>query len=145
MYHSFVIESSKDLKPDPAETSAQALLFISQILLANSTGTPTNLSTSNGIESPPFTPTRPALIVNTLWFTSLSLSVAVSLVAILAKEWCWSFMSGRTGSVLMKGRLRQQRWNGIESWKMKQILGLLPLLMYIALCKSVLRMLIKPI
>lgn len=129
----FVIESSKDLKPDYTEISAQALLVVSQTLLTMSTNVLINSSTSVSTEPPVFTPARSVVIVNTLWFLSLSLSVAVSLIAILAKEWCYSFMAGRTGTILKQARLRQQRWDGVERWKMKEVLNVLPLLMHTAL------------
>ncbi|KAF8607412.1 hypothetical protein BDV93DRAFT_435853, partial [Ceratobasidium sp. AG-I] len=80
-----------------------------------------------------FTPSRSAVVINTLWFFSLSLSVAVSFVAILAKEWCHAFMSKRSGHPYNQARRRQSRWNGIKCWKMKEILTYLPMLMHLAL------------
>lgn len=133
----FVIESSKDLKPDYTESSAKSLLLMSQTLSAISRGSPVNESITPNQELVNFTPTAIAVAVNALWFLSLSLSVAVSFIAILAKEWCYSFMAGRVGTMLRQARLRQQRWDGIEKWKMKEILYVLPLLMHTALCESV--------
>jgi hypothetical protein len=66
---------------------------------------------------------------------SLSLSVAVALIAIVAKDWCYQFMSGRNGQILLQGRRRQLRWEGIEKWKMQEILYILPLMMHAALCE----------
>ncbi|KAF8600632.1 hypothetical protein BDV93DRAFT_403883, partial [Ceratobasidium sp. AG-I] len=130
----FVIESSKKLQPDPADTSAQALLLISQLLLAAS---------SNSQDSPPlsqtnttmdvFTPSVSAVCVNTLWFMSLSLSVAVSLIAMLAKEWCYTFMSGRTGQACLQARKRQQRWDGLVRWRMQELLVFVPSAIHLAL------------
>lgn len=128
----FVLESSKDLKPDYTQSSAQTLLLVSQSLSAIASGSPINDSTATS-GTPAFKPSSSAVVVNALLFMSLSLSVAVSLIAILAKEWCYSFMAGRVGSMLKQGRLRQQRWDGIEQWKMREILNVLPLLMHTAL------------
>ncbi|KAF8594731.1 hypothetical protein BDV93DRAFT_405098, partial [Ceratobasidium sp. AG-I] len=80
-----------------------------------------------------FTPSRAAICVNVLWFLSLSISVAVSLVAMLAKEWCYSFMHGRTGHPCLQARRRQQHWDGLVRWRMRELLVLLPSLIHLAL------------
>lgn len=130
-----ILTAYKDLEPDPAETSAPMLQLklIYQTLLAISTGSPANLSTSINTEPPAFSPTRSAVVVNALWFASLSLSVAVSLVAMMAKEWFRSFMSGRTGPMRRQVRLRQQRWEAIGRLGMKWVLSTLPLLTHASL------------
>ncbi|CAE6420771.1 unnamed protein product [Rhizoctonia solani] len=129
----FVIESSKDLRPDYAEISARALLDISKALTSPETVPSNNEPSVSQAHPLDFTPTHAAIMVNTLWFLSLGLSIAVTLVAILAKEWCYSFMTRRTGAKLTQGRLRQKRWDGIKSWKMEEIIFMLPFLMHIAL------------
>lgn len=114
--------------------SAQTLVIISQTLLAmnGQSVAPVPL----GVQQPPeFVPSPSAILINTLWFFSLSLSVAVSLVAMLAKEWCYAFMSGRSGHPYEQARRRQRRWNGIKRWKMKDILTYLPMFMHLALRK----------
>ncbi|KAG8787331.1 hypothetical protein FRC12_015676 [Ceratobasidium sp. 428] len=133
-WNKFVGISAKNLQQDPSETSAQALLLISQILLATS-GDGTTDASSAGLEqvSTDFRPSATTVAINALWFLSLSLSVAVSLIAMLAKEWCNSFMSGRSGETYERGRLRQQRWNEIERLRMIDALTLLPLLIHLAL------------
>ncbi|KAG8704433.1 hypothetical protein FRC09_003536 [Ceratobasidium sp. 395] len=130
----FVGMSAQNLQRDPSDTSAQALLVISRTLLAMSGGGATNTSLS-GLEqvTTGFRPSPTAVAVNALWFLSLSLSVAVSLIAMLAKEWCYSFMSGRSGETYERARLRQKRWNEIERLRMIDVLTLLPLLMHLAL------------
>ncbi|KAG8686313.1 hypothetical protein FRC09_014203, partial [Ceratobasidium sp. 395] len=129
----FIIESLGDLKPDPADESAQTLLFISQTLTAMANGQPAP-SPPVDISSPQtFSPSRSAVVVNVLWLLSLSLSVAVSLVAMLAKDWCYKFMSGRTGPIYEQARKRQEKWNGMERWKMAELLVYLPIAMHLAL------------
>ncbi|KAG9086824.1 hypothetical protein FS749_003346, partial [Ceratobasidium sp. UAMH 11750] len=130
----FVGISSQSLQQNPADASAQTLLVISQTLLTMSSGGSANSSSSvTNQASAGFKPSRSAVLVNALWFLSLSLSVAVSLVAMLAKEWCHAFMSGRAGETYERARLRQRRWNEIERLKMMDVLTLLPLLMHLAL------------
>ncbi|CCO33703.1 hypothetical protein BN14_07788 [Rhizoctonia solani AG-1 IB] len=130
----FVIESYKNLKPDPAEVSVEILRTMSRTLLivANQTQ-----STEFHIPEPEnesrFSPSWSAICVNLLWFLSLSISILVSLIAMLSKEWCSQFMSGRTGSPVAQARRRQQRWDGLVKWKMEGVLTFLPSLIHLAL------------
>ncbi|KAG9084834.1 hypothetical protein FRC06_003877, partial [Ceratobasidium sp. 370] len=129
----FVIASITDLKPDYAESSAQTLLVISQMLSAQAS--PQNASSvtpgSSGTSS--FSPSSTAILVNLLWMLSLSLSVAVSLIAMLAKDWCYKFTSNRSGPAYDQARRRQRKWNGIEKWKMNEVLTYLPGMLHLAL------------
>ncbi|CEL53166.1 hypothetical protein RSOLAG1IB_11298 [Rhizoctonia solani AG-1 IB] len=126
----FVLESTKDLKPDYTDTSAQTLAAILAALSSLGSANASDVSTADQAN---FTPSSAAIKVNILWFMSLSLSVAVALVAIVAKDWCYQFMSGRNGQILLQGRRRQLRWEGIEKWKMQEIMYILPLMMHAAL------------
>ncbi|KAG8720250.1 hypothetical protein FRC09_009843 [Ceratobasidium sp. 395] len=130
----FIIESLGDLKPDYAESSAKALIAISQKLDAMISDQQIMPSSSQTSNLDTFSPSHSSVIVNILWLLSLTLSVAVSLIAMLAKEWCYKFMIGRSGPIYEQGRRRQQKWNGMEEWKMQEVLTYLPGLMHIALC-----------
>ncbi|CAE6423398.1 unnamed protein product [Rhizoctonia solani] len=130
----FVIESYKSLKPDPADTSSQTLLTISQTLMFIANGSqPSNAPLTSEVETPVFRPSAKAICVNVLWFLSLSLSVAVSLISMLAKEWCLEFMAGRTGPPGAQARRRQQRWDGLVRWQMKEVIMILPSLIHSSL------------
>ncbi|QRV85763.1 phosphatidylinositol phosphatase PTPRQ [Ceratobasidium sp. AG-Ba] len=128
-----VIESSHQLQPDPSESSAQTLLDISRSLVAISNGQPVDQSSFAGSSPPEFSPSRTSVAINALWFLSLGLSVAVSLVAMLSKSWCIAFMSKRTGPKYEQGRRRQLKWAGIERWGMQGVFVYLPALMHLAL------------
>ncbi|KAG8681696.1 hypothetical protein FRC11_000777, partial [Ceratobasidium sp. 423] len=133
-WNKFLIESSKKLQQDPADTSAQSLVVISQTLLAMANNLPPpgpDTLPSNGIEA--FTPTYNAIVINTLWYLSLSISLATAFLAALAKEWCQSFLTGRTGHPCIQARRRQQKWTMIENWRMEELITLLPTLIHIAL------------
>ncbi|KAG8731112.1 hypothetical protein FRC11_005065, partial [Ceratobasidium sp. 423] len=128
----FVVESSKNLQPDPAAMSATTLQEISQILRVMSN----NQSGASIPESPSeadFKPSAAAIWVNALWFLSLALSVSVSLVTMLAKQWCYSYMSGRAGQPHLQARTRQRRLEELERWKMPEILAILPVFMHLSL------------
>ncbi|KAF8601453.1 hypothetical protein BDV93DRAFT_419075, partial [Ceratobasidium sp. AG-I] len=128
----FVLESSKNLKPDPAESTAATLLLISQTLFAMS-NQPTVVPTPIAPEPTTFAPSGSAVAVNVLWFTSLILSVSVTLIAMLAKEWAHLFMVGRTGMPMEQARKRQKRFEGMKAWKMAGVITALPTLMHLAL------------
>ncbi|KAB5590717.1 Ribonuclease [Ceratobasidium theobromae] len=129
----FVIESSKRLEEDPAETSAQNLAFISQTLQTIASGGQLSNSSASVVSGNGFKPARSDVLVNALWFLSLALSVTVSLIAMLAKEWCYIFLSNRTGQQYLQVTRRQKRWDGLEHWKMPEALMFLPSLLHLAL------------
>lgn len=130
-----MVVSSGDLEPDPDETSAQILSAILQTLQAASSGMAHNSTSIAAQEQTTFTPPRSSVVVNILWYLSLSLSVAVSLLVMLAKEWSHSFMSNRSGQMYEQARRRQQRWDEIQRWKLIDVITLLPVLMHLALCE----------
>jgi hypothetical protein len=131
-----VIESAKNLQQDYSENTAASMLEITSILRSIADGQPVTSSSSDNSNLPGFTPSLAAVCVNALWFLSLSLSVSVSLVAMLAKQWCYSYMSGRTGQPHVQARRRQRRLDGLERWKMAEILAFLPTLMHFSLSTS---------
>ncbi|EUC55183.1 transmembrane protein, putative, partial [Rhizoctonia solani AG-3 Rhs1AP] len=133
----FVLESSKQLQEDPADATAQTLETISQTLLLIAQGNqsllPRSTSLADTLQDDEFAPNWIAVCINVLWFLSLALSVAASLIAMLAKEWCYLFMSGRTGQPCLQARRRQQRWDAMVMWKMPELLMFLPSLMHLSL------------
>ncbi|KAH7332824.1 hypothetical protein B0J17DRAFT_721989 [Rhizoctonia solani] len=88
-----VIETMKRLRQDPIDISAKvpSITYQDQRF---TTGAPDS---------------RLIVVINALWCLSLSLSVAVSFIAMLSKEWFFQFMSGRVGSSATQARRRQQR------------------------------------
>ncbi|QRV95379.1 transmembrane protein [Ceratobasidium sp. AG-Ba] len=133
VWKTFIIESLGDLKPDPTESSARSLLVISQKLDSILAGQQALSLPAQGTSLDDFSPSHSAVIVNILWLLSLSLSVAVSLIAMLAKGWCYRFMIGRSGAIYEQARKRQMKWDGIERWRMREVLDHLPGVMHSAL------------
>ncbi|KAG9076192.1 hypothetical protein FS749_012066 [Ceratobasidium sp. UAMH 11750] len=129
----FVLESSKSLQPDPAETSAQTLSLISQTLFAMANTQPGSAFSFTPPEPPSFVAPTSAVWVNTLWFLSLSLSVAVSLIAMLGKDWARGYMAELTGQPYQQARKRQQRWDALRQWGMPEVIMFLPSLLHLAL------------
>ncbi|CUA77064.1 hypothetical protein RSOLAG22IIIB_12529 [Rhizoctonia solani] len=134
----FLIESSAMLQQDPNDVSATVLLAISQTLsvIANGSSVDLPASTSPGPDAASsFIPSQHAVIVNCLWYLSLSLSIATSLLAMLAKDWCHSFTSNRTGHAWDQALRRQRKWAMIERWKMQELITVLPSLIHLSLRK----------
>ncbi|CUA77329.1 DNA-directed RNA polymerase subunit beta'' [Rhizoctonia solani] len=130
----FVLESYKSLKQDPADASSQTLLTISQTLMFIANGSqPASFPLSSEADQPAFHASSKDICVNVLWFLSLSLSVAVSLISMLAKEWSLEFMSGRIGLPGAQAHRRQQRWDGVKKWRMQEFLVVLPSLIHLSL------------
>jgi hypothetical protein len=127
------MESSKSLKEDPPERSAERLDQMTNILLVIANVTPPSELNITQITNPkPFSPRPIDLCVNALWFFSLILSASVSLIAMLAKEWCYLFISGRIGDSWAQARSRQRRLKGMEKWKMGSVVMFLPSLIHLA-------------
>ncbi|EUC58672.1 transmembrane protein, putative [Rhizoctonia solani AG-3 Rhs1AP] len=126
-------ESSKGLHEDFSETSARTLLLMSQTLvaIANNRQIPDTPTEPPIIQ--PFRPRQMDVYVNALWFTSLGLSILVSFICILAKEWCFNFTSGSPDEPHPQARKRQIRWNGVAEWRLRQLMLVLPSIMHIAL------------
>ncbi|CEL61549.1 hypothetical protein RSOLAG1IB_10112 [Rhizoctonia solani AG-1 IB] len=130
----FLIESSSRLREDSGDQVAKTLFIISRTLSSLANGTQPEQITSNpDNQDTAFAPSHAAVLVSTLWYLSLSLSVATSFLAMLGKNWCHSFMSGRAGHACIQARRRQQKWTMIERWKMRELLAMLPSLIHLAL------------
>lgn len=79
-----------------------------------------------------FQPARSAKWINGLWFFSLTLSLTVSALSILAKHWAHAYKSGLTGQPRRYAYIRQYRYNGVVKWHMDAIIGALPTAMFAA-------------
>ncbi|EUC59420.1 transmembrane protein, putative [Rhizoctonia solani AG-3 Rhs1AP] len=126
----FVIESAKSLKETPDEASAHQLAQIKSILLVianiSDPQSPNSTNLIASASSKPFSPRGVDVCVNALWFFALILSATVALLAMLAKEWCHLFISGRIGDPWSQTTKRQRRWKGIKKWKMEELILFLP-------------------
>ncbi|CCO32091.1 hypothetical protein BN14_06144 [Rhizoctonia solani AG-1 IB] len=131
----FIIESSNMLTQDTNTATVNALLAISQNL-ATIAAVPGSTSTSSFASTalaPDLVPPHHAVIINTLWYFSLSLSVATSLLSMLAKDWCYSFGANRTGHSWDQALRRQRKWTMIEQWKMQELINVLPFFIHSSL------------
>ncbi|VDC04365.1 unnamed protein product [Peniophora sp. CBMAI 1063] len=81
----FLIESYKSLKPD---TGAQTVFILEQILVGRDSNTTGTLAPN----PPPFHVSETDVLVNTLWFAGLVISLMAALLATLYQEWIRQFL-----------------------------------------------------
>lgn len=85
------------------------------------------------VQSPPFSPNRSDVWINTMWITSLSLGLMAALLAVLVKQWLLHYNQFIVGSARDRMLLRQFRLNGLTRWRVPAIIGILPYFLHIAL------------
>ncbi|KAF8598441.1 hypothetical protein BDV93DRAFT_594230 [Ceratobasidium sp. AG-I] len=129
-WNHFVMESSKNLQEDNTAATASTLIEISKTLQLMASGAQSNITTPT-ISN--FQPSNHAVLVNLVWFTSLSLSITVSLVAILVKQWCSGFIAESFTSPCHQARTRQARYQMLIDYHTKDIVLFLPVMMHSAL------------
>ena len=122
--------SAKNLEPD-WQRSTSLTLFAIYVHL-NSTS-PAPFEVPNPLD---FTAPSDARWINGLWFTSLMLSLAVSLLAILAKQWLNEFKS-RMRAPISSPKMWAMRHSafkgGLDRWGMDTFISALPLLLHASL------------
>jgi hypothetical protein len=124
----FIIESMKLLQEDLTEPTLKALVTISNQI---------NDSSILPFERAEFTAPKYARIVNALFFTSLSCTLTVALLAVLALQWVANYDMGlNTSSPRKRALQRHMRWDGIQRWNMGGIISSLPLIIFVALILS---------
>jgi Family of unknown function (DUF6535) len=112
----------KLLQDDPQVMTTAILLHISN-QLANNTTPP---FVADVFEAP-----RYAIIVNALLFSSLCCSLVAALAAVLALQWVNEY-DARIDTVNARKRafIRHFRFLGVQTWKMGEIIAVLPLLLH---------------
>ncbi|KAL1716063.1 hypothetical protein EV715DRAFT_206142 [Schizophyllum commune] len=128
----FVAQSSQALSPDYAQITASLMYELVQMQRAATSGTPPDVPMSSlSFESG--TTQTTDLWVNGLWLTSLTFALLTALVSVLAKQWIQHYSSLSGGSPRNRAHLRQYRFEGFERWKVRAIIGFLPVLLTVAL------------
>ncbi|KAJ7586322.1 hypothetical protein C8J56DRAFT_721158, partial [Mycena floridula] len=129
-----LVQTSQALQPDYAHITT--LLLTEQIQLLRAAG---NISAINAVPSSSQDGQRAAagthtdIWINALFIVSLSLSLATALLSVLIKQWLQAYSSVTQGSAMERALIRQFRITGLESWKVSEIIGLLPLILHASL------------
>ena len=122
---SFVVDSSKDLQPDPNT------ILLSHI--ASLIGNTTNGTVANIPPQIQFSPSPSSYRINALWFASLVLSLTTVLVGIVSLQWIREHQRYSGLSSQEKFSIFYMRQEALEAWYVPQIFAGLPLLLQGAL------------
>ncbi|KAF9042786.1 hypothetical protein BDZ89DRAFT_1128398 [Hymenopellis radicata] len=131
---SFLVQVSQSLQADYAQMSAVLLhdLIFIQLSLAD------GVSAAN-ITRPSVNPAQAYVAdgitvwVNGLWVVSLTASLVVALIAVLAKQWLHHYVAPPSGTPRLRSHIRHFRFMGLERWHVRIIIGVLPIIMHISL------------
>ncbi|KAG8802429.1 hypothetical protein FRC17_006415, partial [Serendipita sp. 399] len=123
-----IIETYKNLKPDPESQTEKLLRAIFQ-----RQGDPSGHY--EPVNPDPFSPSGEAVFTNALFFTSLSFSLFAALGALLVKQWTRKvFLSiKKQSSPRERAREHFQKRQGIDDWGIPETIALVPMLLHIAL------------
>jgi hypothetical protein len=130
-----VAQTSQALQPDYAKISASLLtelVGLQRALIERSSAESINASELSFVT--PFEAENTDRWVNGLWFTSLSLSLSTALFSVLVKQWIQNYISALAGDVQGRVHTRQFRYNGLDQWHVRAVIGLLPVMMHLSLC-----------
>ncbi|PBK69507.1 hypothetical protein ARMSODRAFT_867620, partial [Armillaria solidipes] len=126
----FVVQTSQGLQVDYGQVTATLLFELIDVQRAAANGTLVNNVPRSDLT--PFSDFRPTIsdsLINGLWFTSLSFSLATALFAVLTKQWIHQYIAVPSGTLRDRSRVRQFRYMGLEQWGVGFIIGLLPVLL----------------
>lgn len=120
----FIIESKKLLEQDSTSVMAEVMIFYTN-------------NVANGTHTPyipvDFQPKVTDVIVNCLFYASLSASLVAALASVVSLQWVADYDAAITrggSSPEDRAKRRQFRYAGVISWKMNEVIAALPLLLY---------------
>ncbi|KAI4522560.1 hypothetical protein K525DRAFT_177666, partial [Schizophyllum commune Loenen D] len=125
----FVAQTSQALQPDYGRISAAILLELVALQRARSP----NDVPSAGVDLDSLSATTGDVWVNALWFTTLGLSLATVLIAVLVKQWLQEYVKTPSGPPRDRALIRHMRYKELVRWKVPFIISLIPVLLHISL------------
>jgi hypothetical protein len=126
--------SIQDLKPNSQDTSAFYLENIFQLLANPNVSRASILATST--KPPPFSPPKAAILVNSLWFLSLAISLTYALLATSLQHWARRYLSMtqlQRSSPHKRARIRAFFADGIDKFHLSWAIKALPTLLHASL------------
>ncbi|KAI0060524.1 hypothetical protein BV25DRAFT_1858781, partial [Artomyces pyxidatus] len=128
----FIIESYKDLQPDPGDMTVHLLAQISQQLAGGYNSTQSPFPSHSIPSNAAFRPSASTLRVNILWFLSLLLSLTCALSATLMQQWMRSYLARARNrdSTSRRGPVHAYVFSGVVSFRMIGAIELLPALLH---------------
>lgn len=125
----FVVESSKDLQEDPAQTTVIVLTRILAHLESNGSD-PASQAPNLPVT---FTPSAVAVRLNLFWFLSLILSLTTVLIGIISLQWIREHQQYPGCSPKEVFSIFTMRAEALERWYVPQIFASLPIILQAAL------------
>ncbi|KAF8798272.1 hypothetical protein BYT27DRAFT_7218537 [Phlegmacium glaucopus] len=134
----FLVDASKNLKPDPTEQT-NALLSQTVVLLAQISqqlgpnGSQTIISPLQPVEQFMLNPSD--LRVNIFWYMSLGFSITAALGATLVQQWVRDYLQlfQRLSGSLERSRMRQYLFHGLSTNHMSLVVECIPAFIHISL------------
>ncbi|KAH9972361.1 hypothetical protein BGW80DRAFT_1173424 [Lactifluus volemus] len=126
--------SVQDLKPNPQDTSAFYLGNIYQLLADPNISRASILATQ--VQPPVFSPPKSAVLVNSLWFLSLVISMTSALLATMLQQWARRFLTITQPPLYSphkRASIRAFFANGVEKFHLPSSVEALPALLHLSL------------
>ncbi len=133
MVTSFLVQISQNLQADFSEITALLLHDLLNVQLSTVNGATVNVTTPSVNPAAKFDPDAIDVWINGLWVVSLVTSLVVALSAVLVKQWLHRYMTFPSGTPGLRSHVRQFRFMGLEKWRVRFIIGMLPIVMHISL------------
>ncbi|KAL1728485.1 hypothetical protein EV714DRAFT_274599 [Schizophyllum commune] len=118
----FVVQTSQALQSDYGRISAALLI---ELVALQRAGSPDEVPSANvNLES------RSAsaydVAINSCFMVSLALSLATTLLAVLAKQWLVYYAAVPPGSARDRALIHRLRYKALKKWKVSEIVGIVP-------------------
>ncbi|KAI0763504.1 hypothetical protein BD413DRAFT_484052, partial [Trametes elegans] len=86
-----------------------------------------------GSPESPLLSSSAVVLLNSLWFASLILSLASTSAVLLVKQWIYELTFGLSGNSRSIAQLRQLRLESVRKWRVETFIILIPLVLQLAL------------
>ncbi|KAI0652777.1 hypothetical protein C8Q79DRAFT_923124 [Trametes meyenii] len=116
----FILETYKNLSPDPSVLTLDVLLQILAHIDENSTQV---VSSSKPYHPPPFHPALSDILQNAFLFASLICSLLAAGMGIFYKEWTREYTLDLPKDAHECARVRQYRHEGMKRWNMRTVIS----------------------
>ena len=122
----FLIELLGRLEQDPMDIIQDVLIYQTQMMRNSSLGPYVPAE---------FSPPGHIVVVNALFYASLSCIILAAFIAMVIKTWVREFDRGLRAMSLpeQRAKTREFRYLGIERWRLPEMVGILPLLIHVSL------------
>jgi hypothetical protein len=128
----FLIEFYHPLQPDSQQAAVDQLVVITRLLQAGLTGQNISTVPSISVDDHPFHASSPAIVVNILWFISLTCSLGAAIGAMVIKQWLQFYTMGMSPNAYEYAHQHQYRLNALVAWHVPSIISALPFIMLVS-------------